>query len=224
MILDHPHCFLCRHSLPEWYDAIAARAEVLPLKKGQVLFTEGEPATHFYFLHSGTVKVHKQWGAAKDLIIKFASPGDVLGHRGMGREQHFPVTATALEPGGACRITTEFFLSSLKMNNGLAISMMMLYATELQEAERKMRNMVHMDVKGRIADALLTIRNVFGADGEGNINHQLTKQDISSFAGTTYETLFKTLNEWAQDGIVAVAGKDIRISDEKRLREFILHQ
>lgn len=223
MISDHPHCFLCKHSLPEWYDAIAARAEIVSFKRGQVLFTEGEPATHFYFLHSGTIKVHKQWGEAKDLIIKFAAPGDVLGHRGMGREQHFPVTATALEAGSACRITTEFFLSSLKVNNGLAISMMMLYAGELLEAEHKMRNMVHMDVKGRIAEALLTLRSVFGTDADGNINNLLTKQDIASYAGTTYETLFKVLNEWGQEGIVAVAGKDIRIVKEKKLRGFILY-
>ncbi|WP_343703157.1 Crp/Fnr family transcriptional regulator [Chitinophaga sp.] len=223
MISDHPHCFLCKHSLPEWYDAIAARAEIVSFKRGQVLFTEGEPATHFYFLHSGTIKVHKQWGEAKDLIIKFAAPGDVLGHRGMGKEQHFPVTATALEAGSACCITTEFFLSSLKVNNGLAISMMMLYAGELQEAEHKMRNMVHMDVKGRIAEALLTIRTIFGTDADGNINNLLTKQDIASYAGTTYETLFKVLNEWGQEGIVAVAGKDIRIVKEKKLRGFILY-
>ncbi|WP_119080827.1 Crp/Fnr family transcriptional regulator [Chitinophaga alhagiae] len=223
MISDHPHCFLCKHSLPEWYDAIAARSEIVAFKRGQVLFTEGEPASHFYFLHGGTIKVHKQWGAAKDLIIKFAAPGDVLGHRGMGKEQHFPVTATALEAGSACRISTEFFLSSLKVNNGLAISMMMLYAGELQEAEHKMRNMVHMDVKGRIAEALLTIRQVFGTDAGGNINNLLTKQDIASYAGTTYETLFKVLNEWGQEGIVAVSGKDIRIEKEKKLKGFILY-
>lgn len=219
----HPYCFLRRHSLPEWYDVIAARAEIVPFKKGQLLFAEKDPATHFYFLHGGAVKVHKQWGEEKDLIVRFAVPGDVLGHRGMGKEQFHPVTATALEAGSACRITTEFFLSSLKVNNSLAISMMMLYAAELQEAEHKMRNMVHMDVKGRIAGALLRIREIFGTDGDGNINNLLTKQDIASYAGTTYETLFKVLNEWAQDGIVTVAGKDIKIVKEKKLKGFILY-
>lgn len=223
MNLGHPHCFLHHHSLPEWAGAIAAHAETVHFKKGQVLFGEGEPAGHFYFLHAGMAKVHKQWGAEKDLIIKFAAPGDVLGHRGMGREPRYPVTATALEAGSACRVSTEFFMTSLKVNNGLAISMMMLYAAELQEAERKMRNMVHMDVKGRIADALLAIRTAFGTDAAGNIHPLLTKQDIASYAGTTYETLFKTLNEWGQEGIVAVAGKDIRILREKKLKGFILY-
>lgn len=223
MISTHPNCFLCAHTLPEWQDAITARSQIIEFKKGQHLFREGDPAGHFYFLHSGTIKVHKQWGAEKDLIVKFAVPGDVLGHRGMGKDQYFPVTATALEPGSACTISTDFLLTSLKVNNNLAIRMMMLYASELQEAEHKMRNMVHMDVKGRIAAALIRIREIFGTDGAGHINNLLTKQDIASFAGTTYETLFKVLNEWGQEGIISVSGKDIRIMKEKKLQGHILY-
>lgn len=223
MTSDHPHCFLCRHSLPEWQYAIAAHAEIVPFRKGQVLFSEGAPAEYFYFLHRGVVKVHKQWGPEKELIIKLAAPGDVLGHRGMGRVQQLEVTATALEQGEACRVASAFFLSSLKVNNDLAVSMMMLYAGELQEAERKMRNMAHMDVKGRIAETLLYMRGIFSTDAKGNINNLLSRQDLASHAGTTYETLFKVLNEWVQEGIIAATGKELRIIDEKRLKGFILY-
>lgn len=211
----HPNCFLCRHSLPEWQGAIATHATLLSIKKGQRIFQEGEPATGFYFLHEGKVKVHKQWGEEKELIIKFAKAGDVLGHRGMGPQQLNPVTATALEAGSACFITAEFFRTTLAVNNELTYQMMLLYAQELQAAEHSMRNMVHMDVKGRIADALLKIRDFFGTDV------LLTKQDIASYAGTTYETLFKVLNELAQEQLITVNGKNIQIKKEKELKKCI---
>lgn len=214
----HENCFLCRHSLPEWLSVITTHAKLLKFKKGQVIFKEGEPVTGFYFLHSGKVKVHKQWGEDKDLIIKFAGEGDVLGHRGMGTHQQYPVSATALENITACFITPEFLRTSLKVNNELTYQLMLYYANDLQEAERGMRNMVHMDVKSRIANALLKIADLFGTTDEGEINSTLTRQDIASYAGTTYETLFKITNELITEKVIAVSGKSIQILNREALQ------
>jgi len=213
----HNNCFLCKHSLPDWLMAIGTNTKTVNFKKGQVIFKEGEPVTGFYFLHTGRAKVHKQWGEDKDLIVKFAGPGDVLGHRGMGTNQLYPVSATALEPITACFATTEFLHTTLRVNNELTYQLMLYYANDLQEAERGMRNMVHMDVKTRIAEALLKIADIFGTDGEGVINSTLTRQDIASFAGTTYETLFKVSNELIAEKIIEMSGKQIRILNRQKL-------
>jgi CRP/FNR family transcriptional regulator len=221
MTHNHGDCFLCRYSLPEWFAAINTNAKLLNIKKGQLIFKEGDPVTGFYFLHTGKVKVHKQWGEDKDLIIKFAIAGDVLGHRGMGTNQYYPVSATALENITACFVTPEFLKTTLKVNNELTYQLMLYYANELQEAERMMRNMVHMDVKSRIAEAILKIAALFGLNDNGEINSTLTRQDIASFAGTTYETLFKLTNELITQKILDVSGKNIRILDEEKLRGLI---
>jgi CRP-like cAMP-binding protein len=218
---NHGDCFLCRYSLPEWFTAIDTNAKLLNIKKGQLIFKEGDPVTGFYFLHTGKVKVHKQWGEDKDLIIKFTTAGDVLGHRGLGSNQFYPVSATALENSTACFVTPEFLKTTLKVNNELTYQLMLYYANELQEAERGMRNMVHMDVKSRIAEAILKIAVLFGLNDKGEINSTLTRQDIASFAGTTYETLFKLTNELITQKILDVSGKNIRILDEEKLRALI---
>lgn len=214
-------CFLCRYSLPEWFTAIETNTKLLTFKKGQTIFREGDPVTGFYFLHTGKVKVHKQWGDDKDLIIKFAAAGEVLGHRAMGVNQHYPVSATALENATACFVTPEFLRTTLKVNNELTYQLMLYYANELQEAEKGMRNMVHMDVKSRIADSLLKIAALFGSNEQGEINSTLTRQDIASYAGTTYETLFKLTNELVAEKVIAVAGKNIQILNEMKLRSMI---
>jgi CRP/FNR family transcriptional regulator len=218
---DHLNCFLCHNSLPEWRAAIETNCRILNFKKGESIFKEGDAVTGFYFMHSGKVKVHKQWGEEKDLIIKFAAEGDVLGHRAMGRNQYYPVSATALESVSVCFVTVDFFQTSLKVNNVLTYQMMLFYANELQDAEQSMRNMVHMDVKSRIADSLIKIQKLFGTDEKGFINNALSRQDIASFAGTTYETLFKTLNDLIRDQIIEVEGKSIAIRDEKKLKASI---
>ena len=100
--------------------------------------------------------------------------------------------------------------------------MMQLYAGELRKAERRMRNLALMDVKGRIAIALLNLQGIFGLDAGGFIRVPVTGLDIASFAGTTYETVFRQLSDWSAAGVVETSGKRIRI-DSAGLKAFISH-
>ena len=82
-VCDLKSCFLCQRCLPEWIPAVGAHRKNLLFKKGELIFGEGEEVKGIYFVYSGTVKVHKKWGAEKELIIRFARAGSLFGHRGL---------------------------------------------------------------------------------------------------------------------------------------------
>lgn len=214
---DIKHCFLCKGCQPAWLPLVALNKKNLLFKKGEQVFAEGQPVEGIYFVYKGSVKVHKEWGKEKELIIRFAVDGDVIGHRGFGAGSVYPVSATALEPTIICFVETDFFLSTLKINHELTFNLMMLYAQELHNTEQRMRDLVHMDMKGRIADCLLLLQKQFGTDGEGNINMVISRQDLASFAGTTYETIFRVLNDFVHDKIIQVKEKNIKIVDSEAL-------
>jgi CRP-like cAMP-binding protein len=221
---DLKSCFLCKHSLPEWIPAIGANRKNLHFRKGESIFSEGELVTGIYFVYTGKVKVHKKWGSEKELIIRFAGEGDLFGHRGLGHDNHYPISATALEATDVCFIDLEFFRSTLKVNFDFIYELMLFFADELQESERKMRNLAHMQVKGRVAQALLALKEKFGLTEEGTIDIVLSRQDLASFAGTTYETVFRIINELVRDGIILLKGKNIRIEDQEQLNAYTLEE
>jgi CRP-like cAMP-binding protein len=209
---DNNTCFLCKSCIKEWIPAIAANKKNFAVKKGQVIFSEGDPVTGIYFVYEGNVKVHKKWGADKELIIRFANKGAIFGHRVLGKHAtHYPISATALEPGIICYVDMEFFEATLKVNPQFLYEMMLFFADELQEAEHKMRNLAHMPVKGRVAQALISLKNQFGTNSEGHINVELTRQDLASYAGATYETVFRVVNELIQEKLINTNGKKITI-------------
>ena len=216
---DLKSCFFCRLCLKEWLPAIDVNRKNFQLKKGETLFSEGDKVTGRYFVFSGKVKGHKKWGD-KELIVRFANQGAIVGHRGLGTSLVYPVSATAIEPVTVCFIDLDFFLATLKVNHDFMYQLMMFFADELQVSERKMRNLAHMSVKGRVAQALLTLRDRFGVTNEGYIDINLSRQDLASFAGTTYETVFRIMNEFTQDDIVSVAGKNIVIKNADKLTLF----
>jgi CRP/FNR family transcriptional regulator len=167
------------------------------------------------------LKVHKQWGD-KELIIRFAKKGAIFGHRGLGTNLVYPVSATALELCIVCFIDIEFFNTTLKVNNEFAYNLMMFFADELQESERKMRNLAHMPVKGRIAQAFLSLEEKFGLTDKGFIDIQLTRQDLASYAGATYETVFRIINDLVKENMIKISGKEIMIVDGARLKALTL--
>ena len=111
--------------------------------------------------------------------------------------------------------------TTIKANPSFVHSMMLLYAAELQNAEKRMRNLAMMPVKSRVAEALFAIREVLGADKQGYFRIPVTRIDIACYAGTTYEAVFRLLSTWATEGLVTTAGKKIRIDDEEKLRALI---
>ena len=182
-----------------------------------MIFHEGEEVKGIYFVFRGTVKVHKKWGTEKELIIRFASAGSLFGHRGLGQDHHYPISATALSPLDACYIDLDFFQASLKVNQGLSQGLLQFFADELQKSERKMRDLAHMQVKGRVAQALLQLREDFGVTSDGYIGLTLSRQDLASLVGATYETVFRIINELAEEKLILVDGKDIAIADAIKL-------
>jgi CRP-like cAMP-binding protein len=217
-------CFLCQHCISEWRPLVGLHKETRNFKKGKVIFLEGDPVEGIYFMYHGWVKIHKKWTHPRELIIRFAGAGEIMGHRGLGDKKTYPVSATALEDCTVCFVQEDFLEASLKANPTLTYRFLQFYSAELQKAEQRMRDLVHMETRGRIAGALLEMSNKFGTNREGFISMPVSRQDIASYAGTTYETLFKLFNDFKREKIITTSGKFIKIKNEKKLNQQLTMQ
>ena len=111
----------------------------------------------------------------------------------------------------------SFFLRSVQVNPEFALQLMIFYSDELQDAEKRIRDLALMDVRGRIADTFLMLQKKFGVDDEGFINVTLTRQDVASFAGTIYETFFKIADEFVKQKVIRYSGKRLKILKPAKL-------
>lgn len=220
-LCDANSCFMCQNCLEEWRPAIFANKNNMKLKKGELLFKEGDPVTGIYFVYSGNLKVYKQWDADKELIIRFATNGAILGHRGIGPNLNYPISAAALEASVVCYVDMQFFESTLRVNGELTYKLVNFFAAELRKSEQRMRDLAHMPVKGRVADALIKLEQQFGTTSDGLINISMSRQDLASYSGATYETVFRVINELVGGGIISLSGKSIAIENHQALTGLI---
>lgn len=66
---------------------------------------------------------------------------------------------------------------------------------------------------------MLILKEQFGTTTDGLIDIILSRQDLASFAGATYETIFRVINELMLENFVETTGKSIRILNEDGLRK-----
>ena len=217
IIDEEKTCFLCKNCLKEWIPAILTHKKNYKVKKGEVIFKEGDPVKGIFFVNNGIVKVHKRWGADKELILRFASEGMVFGHRALGGDGVYSISATAIQAGIVSYVDMEFFETTLKVNTDFAYKLLMFLAYDLRVSERKTRNVAHMPVKGRVAEALIMLKDQFGLTDDGYINIELSRQDLASFSGATYETVFRVINELISENLLVLSGKRISIANFEKL-------
>src|SRR5438874_639047 len=94
-------CLVQRFCTAEWVNIINKNKNQELNKKGQYLFREGDRVFGLFFIQSGKVKVISTGLNAKEQIVRLASDGHVVGHRGFGSET-YPIGAVALEDTIAC--------------------------------------------------------------------------------------------------------------------------
>lgn len=209
---------MCQSIMPDWLEIVRLKREVIRFKKNEVIFREGQEVKGVYFILNGKVKIHTSWGD-KEYIIRLGGDGDIFGHRGLGLDATYPVSATALENTSVCFIPTELFMTLLRTNHDFLFKLALFFADELKRAERRMKNLAHMPVKGRVAEALLMVRDAFGLGENKALQYRMSRKDMASVAGTTYETVIRMLNELVAEGLITLDEKNIRLIDEQGLLE-----
>ncbi|MGB5403473.1 MAG: Crp/Fnr family transcriptional regulator [Robiginitalea sp.] len=189
------------------------------IKKGEVIFEEGEKLNGVYCVRGGVSKLAKLSPNGKDQIVKLATKGEVLGQRSVVAEENSNLSATAVSDMEMCFIPKEAIVSTLHKNPDFTYEVLRHMAHDLREADDVIVNMSQKTVKERIAEALLYMMNNFGEDQEGYLALVLSREDIANVVGTATESCIRILSEFKKQGLIKTSGKRMAILEARKLQD-----
>ncbi|MGB5188901.1 Crp/Fnr family transcriptional regulator [Robiginitalea sp.] len=189
------------------------------IKKGEVIFEEGEKLNGVYCVRGGVTKLAKLSPNGKDQIVKLASKGEVLGQRSVVAEENSNLSATAVSDMEVCFIPKEAIVSTLHKNPDFTYEVLRHMAHDLREADDVIVNMSQKTVKERIAEALLYMMNNFGQDKDGYLTLILSREDIANVVGTATESCIRILSEFKKQGLIKTSGKRMAILEARKLQD-----
>jgi CRP/FNR family transcriptional regulator len=199
---------------------------VLPLigrrrvKRGDVLYRSGEAFRFTYAVRSGTFKSSIPLADGRDQVTGFHFAGELMGVDGLATGRHI-TTTVALEEGNVC--TFPFALLNECGENQLELRRRLLsvMAMQLLRQREMLTLLANSTAEQRIAAFLLGLGDRMSACGWSprEFHLRMRRADIASQLGMTVETVSRTLTALADQGVLSVQKKHIRVLQPERLEQ-----
>jgi CRP-like cAMP-binding protein len=187
-------------------------------KKNELIHCEGDTPTHMMILESGKVKVFKEGVGSRAQIIRMLKPGEHFGYRAIIINQPHNTNVSAVEPSTIFMIKADIFISILKHNNAFCYRFLEELACDLGVSDARIVNLTQKHIRGRLAEALLTLKKNYGVEADGaTISIYLAREDLANLSNMTTSNAIRTLSNFANEQIIAMDGRKLKIIDEEKL-------
>lgn len=116
--------------------------------RGTVLFREGDPGREMFVIQAGRVRISKRAGDAETALATLGQ-GEFFGEMSILNNRPRTATATVLEDARLLVIDPKTFDAMLRANAEVAIRMIKKLADRLEEADRRIEELLRRDASGR---------------------------------------------------------------------------
>ncbi|MCK5400032.1 MAG: Crp/Fnr family transcriptional regulator [Flavobacteriaceae bacterium] len=188
------------------------------IKKGDVIFEEGEMLNGVFCVRDGICKLTKLSENGKDQIITLVVKGELLGQRSIVSNERTNLRATALNDMELCFIPKTEIIRNLTKNSEFTFDVLKRMALDLKEADDIIVNMAQKSVRQRLAEALISIHSSFGTNPDGTLSILLSREDFASIVGTATESAIRVLSQFKKEGLISTIGKQIKIENLEGLK------
>ncbi|MDB5048869.1 MAG: transcriptional regulator, Crp/Fnr family [Fibrobacteres bacterium] len=195
-------------------------------RKGDIILMEDDESNQSLFIIAkGEVKVVLTAEDGREAILASLKEGDFFGEMALLDGEPRSATVRAVEESRLLTIRREDFMSAMKKQPDLALTLLGEMSRRLRKSNRQISSLALMRVYGRVAATLLQLMEERGIrsktkDGKSMIvvKDRPTQQFIADMSGTTRETVSRVLNFFQKKGYIVLDGKDLLILQEDELK------
>ncbi len=185
-------------------------------EKKEVIFKQDALSSNIIYLKKGMVKLIIK-GPQRSQILKLKKAPCYLGLPTTMGDKINHYSAVALEKTTACFIDIKAFRGLLESNKEFSYDIILeLCKSELDQFNRYI-NLVQTQVYGRLAKSLLLFSNEFYKSDEFIL--PLTRYEMADLIYTSRETVSRFFSDLANENIIQIHEKKIRILNKPMLIE-----
>ncbi len=200
--------------------ALESSMSTASLRRGEVLFNEGDDGDQLYVVIDGKVKLGRTSPDGRENLLAILGPGQMFGELSFFDPGPRSATATAVTDVDLRSLGHEALSPVLAAHPDVAHALLNQLAGRLRRTNEVVGDLVFSDVPGRVAKALLDLAGRFGrrADDGIHVNHDLTQEELAQLVGASRETVNKALADFASRGWLRLEPRSVIILDLERLQ------
>jgi CRP/FNR family transcriptional regulator len=189
------------------------------IRKGQVLYRQGDTLTSVYAIRSGTMKSHTSTEDGRVHVTAFHLQGDLLGLDSLD-ERRYASDATALEDTDVCVIPMDNLSLMIARAPSLHNQLLRMTSREVKKDQAMMLTLGSMNAEERLAAFLLSLSERLSARGYSGSEFYLrmTREDIGNHLGIKLETVSRLLSKLTDQKLINVRYRHVKLLDQAGLK------
>jgi CRP/FNR family cyclic AMP-dependent transcriptional regulator len=207
---------LLRSAPDEVLDAVATASRLRVFRRGQVVFTRGDPSDTLFVVISGRVKVVVRSADGGELTLTIIQPGGVFGELGIADGGPRSADADALDECQLLLVPLETVQGICAREPPVVQALLNSTTATLRRLTEAVSDLVFLDLPRRVAKVLLSLPR--GDDGV--IRPALSQEELAHQAGGTRQSINATLRGFERRGWIEVHDRAVTIRQVPALRRF----
>jgi len=212
---------------PKVIERLDAISSMGTYPKGAFLFGEGQQPCGVFIICGGRVRLSTSSADGKELILRFADSGDVVGLPGTISGQPYGATAEAIEPIQANFIPRDKFLHFLKEHGEAAVCVAEILSDILHATYQELRYLgLSGSASEKFARLLLDLTAQPGKISTAGAPRPhatltLTHEEIGETVGLSRETITRLFADFKRRHLVEIHGSTLTITNKAGLEKIL---
>ncbi|AVO34456.1 fumarate/nitrate reduction transcriptional regulator Fnr [Ottowia oryzae] len=192
------------------------------IKRGSALFSNGDKFSALYAIRVGFFKTCVTTEGGRDQVTGFQMAGEIMGLDGIVGDRH-TCDAVALEDAEVCVMPYDRIEDLSRDVPALQTHVHRIMSREIVRHHGVMLLLGSMRAEERLAAFLLNLVQRLQARGfsSSELVLRMTREEIGSYLGLKLETVSRTFSKFAEEGIVEVKQRHVRILSSDALRAIV---
>lgn len=197
-------------------ERIAQATVVRDLEIEQTLITEGQPATSFFAVVTGRIRVYRIAADGHEQVLHHLHDGQTFAEAALLSIGRYPAHARAVAPSRVLEIGGQAFVSLLRDEPGVSTAMVGSLCMWLVRLAERVEELSIASAPARLAHYLLSLpaRTTAGCP---EIDLPMSKKDLAAHLAITPETLSRLLRRWQDTGVIENRARSVVVLEPRIL-------
>jgi CRP-like cAMP-binding protein len=142
---------------PDTIEHIIAPANAVNLAEREILFRQGDPATAFFIVIEGWVKLYRVTLSGEEAVIHVLTKGDAFAEAVAFTGNHYPATAEAVSAARVVRIPADHVVRCIRESPEIALAMIASTSQHLHHLVQQLEQLKAQSGVQRVAEFLASL-------------------------------------------------------------------
>lgn len=188
---------------------------------GQQVLDRSSDNRDVFFVIEGSVRAVDFSPSGREVVYAVIGAGGHFGELSAIDGLERSASVVAIEDCFLAALTPTQFESLIRAQPEVALALLRRLARIIRTTDERVSELSTLGAMARVCRELLRLARSDQRTGTSLIAPMPTQKDLAGLAGTTRETVARTLSQLTRDGLVRRSGRTLRIHDQAQLEAAI---